>query len=142
MAIFPKEILEFTSQHYLNKVKVRSKVIYLLLTTSFLIALLSLPYVYVDLSIKSRGILAPPSSEVTLFVQNAMLQFRKEGRTMLLIAHRLSTVILADKIAVLEKGKLVEEGTHSELLNKQGHYRAMWQKQIPEGVSFMYNKEQ
>jgi ATP-binding cassette subfamily B protein len=65
-----------------------------------------------------------------------MLQFREQGKTVLLIAHRLSTVILADKIVVLEKGKLVEEGTHLELLNKQGHYRNMWQKQIPEGVSF------
>lgn len=68
------------------------------------------------------------------FVQNAMLHFREQGKTVLLIAHRLSTVVLADKIIILEKGKLIEEGTHSELLERNGHYKAMWQKQLPKGM--------
>ena len=44
------------------------------------------------------------------------------GRTVIVIAHRLSTVKKADKIIVLEKGKVIEQGTHSELLLKQGYY--------------------
>jgi ATP-binding cassette, subfamily C, bacteriocin exporter len=68
------------------------------------------------------------------FVQNTMLNFKDQGKTVLLIAHRLSTVVLADKIIILEKGKLIEEGTHTELLAQNGHYKAMWQKQLPEGM--------
>lgn len=48
----------------------------------------------------------------------------------ILIAHRLSTVIHADTIYVLEKGSLVEQGTHDELLNKNGLYSALWRQQI------------
>lgn len=49
-----------------------------------------------------------------------------------LIAHRLSTVMHADTIYVLEKGRIVESGTHGELLAKQGLYSAMWRQQIGE----------
>ncbi len=52
-----------------------------------------------------------------------------KGRTTLIIAHRLSTVINADNIIVLEKGKIIEQGTHQELLAKQGVYAEMWQRQ-------------
>jgi len=51
------------------------------------------------------------------------------GRSVITIAHRLSTVVDADKIVVLEKGHVVEEGTHAELLAKNGRYAAMWQRQ-------------
>ena len=44
-----------------------------------------------------------------------------------MIAHRLSTVVGANKIIVLEKGKLVEQGTHKELVNANGLYARMWQ---------------
>lgn len=44
------------------------------------------------------------------------------GRTTLLIAHRLSTVTHADRIAFLDKGSVVEQGTHGELLEKRGAY--------------------
>lgn len=44
-----------------------------------------------------------------------------------MIAHRLSTVVGANKIIVLEKGKLVEQGTHKELVNENGLYARMWQ---------------
>lgn len=53
-----------------------------------------------------------------------------EGRTMLIIAHRLSTITHADQILVLHKGKVVERGTHEDLLEKNGHYASMWKKQI------------
>lgn len=52
----------------------------------------------------------------------------------ILIAHRLSTVMHADTIYVLEKGKMTEFGSHTELLNKQGLYSAMWRQQIGERV--------
>jgi ATP-binding cassette subfamily B protein len=49
-----------------------------------------------------------------------------------LIAHRLSTIMHADRIFVLEKGKIIETGTHSELLEDKGLYYAMWRQQIGE----------
>ena len=49
-----------------------------------------------------------------------------------LIAHRLSTVMHADTIHVLEKGKIVESGTHDDLLVQKGLYYAMWRQQIGE----------
>ncbi|MBL1436289.1 MAG: ABC transporter ATP-binding protein/permease [Rhodobacteraceae bacterium] len=51
------------------------------------------------------------------------------GRSVITIAHRLSTVVHADKIVVLEKGHVVEQGTHADLLAKNGRYAAMWQRQ-------------
>lgn len=51
------------------------------------------------------------------------------GRTTITIAHRLSTITNSDQIVVLHKGKIVERGTHSELLMQGGSYHAMWQKQ-------------
>ncbi len=50
----------------------------------------------------------------------------------LMIAHRLSTIMHADRIYVLEKGKIIEEGTHDILLRKKGLYYAMWRQQIGE----------
>ena len=50
----------------------------------------------------------------------------------ILIAHRLSTVMHADRIYVLERGRIVEFGQHSELLNKKGLYYAMWRQQVGE----------
>jgi len=52
-----------------------------------------------------------------------------EGRSVITIAHRLSTVVHADRIIVLEKGHVTEEGTHDELLAKQGRYASMWARQ-------------
>ncbi|PSN59064.1 hypothetical protein BS50DRAFT_614714 [Corynespora cassiicola Philippines] len=53
-----------------------------------------------------------------------------QGRTMLIIAHRLTTLFNADQILVLHRGKVTERGTHEELFEKNGHYAAMWKKQI------------
>jgi ATP-binding cassette subfamily B protein len=52
-----------------------------------------------------------------------------KGVTTLIIAHRLQTITNCDKIIVLENGKVAEEGTHQELLSKNGIYRGMWEKQ-------------
>ncbi len=51
------------------------------------------------------------------------------GRTTVVIAHRLSTVVNADEILVLDKGMIVERGTHDELLERRGIYSAMWNQQ-------------
>lgn len=53
-------------------------------------------------------------------------------RTVITIAHRLSTVVDADRIVVLEDGVIVEEGRHEELLARGGRYAAMWQRQVSE----------
>lgn len=65
------------------------------------------------------------------YVQAAVNHLRKQNKTVILIAHRLSTVIMADKICVLEKGSLKEEGTHDELLETKGQYYQLWQNQFP-----------
>ena len=54
------------------------------------------------------------------------------GRTVITIAHRLSTVADADRIVVLEHGRIVEEGRHEDLLARGGRYAAMWQRQSAE----------
>ncbi len=56
------------------------------------------------------------------FKVQAALDNLQQGRTTLVIAHRLSTIENADRIIVLDKGKIVEEGTHQELIQKQRHY--------------------
>lgn len=55
----------------------------------------------------------------------------KEHMTVL-IAHRLSTIMHADRIYVLEKGSIIEHGSHQELINQQGLYAAMWRQQVGE----------
>jgi len=70
-------------------------------------------------------------SESEYFVQEAINQMKAEGKTVIVIAHRLSTVVNADKIAVLENGKLIEEGSHTQLWEAKGKYYQMWQKQLP-----------
>jgi ATP-binding cassette subfamily B protein len=52
-----------------------------------------------------------------------------EGRTTMVIAHRLSTVVNADEIIVLEKGRIAERGSHAELIDKGGLYATMWARQ-------------
>ena len=49
-----------------------------------------------------------------------------KNKTTLMIAHRLSTVVNADKILVIDKGRIVEEGKHSDLINMNGHYKKLW----------------
>jgi ATP-binding cassette, subfamily C, bacteriocin exporter len=56
----------------------------------------------------------------------------KQEKTILIIAHRLSTVLLADHIVVLNKGKILEQGSHKKLYAKKGAYYSLWQNQLPD----------
>ena len=53
-----------------------------------------------------------------------------EGRTTLVIAHRLATILHADKIIVMERGRIVDEGTHAELLERDGLYASLYRLQF------------
>lgn len=61
-------------------------------------------------------------------IQTALDNAAKD-RTTLVIAHRLSTIVNADKIIVMEDGKIAEQGTHAQLLEKKGLYAALWEQQ-------------
>lgn len=67
-------------------------------------------------------------------VQNALENLMK-GRTTIIIAHRLSTIINADRIIVLEKGTIVQEGTHTQLMEQEGPYKRLYTLQFKEGRS-------
>jgi ATP-binding cassette subfamily B protein len=67
--------------------------------------------------------------EVTQTIRNIS---SKKDQITVLIAHRLSTIMHADKIFVLEQGKIIEQGKHQDLLNEKGLYYAMWRQQIGE----------
>ena len=67
------------------------------------------------------------------FVQQTIQTLRSQHKTIIIIAHRLSTIKNADKILVLANGKLVQEGTHQQLLYQGGVYNRLWMEQF-EGV--------
>jgi ATP-binding cassette subfamily B protein len=68
------------------------------------------------------------------YVKNLIQDLIAEGKTILVIAHRLSTVIDADKIVIIENGKLIEEGDHNSLYVPGTYYYNMWEKQLPKGI--------
>ncbi len=72
-------------------------------------------------------------SHTEQILQNA-LQKISEGRTTIVIAHRLSTIVNSDKILLLENGKVLEEGSHSKLMNENGKYAQMYDTQISDKV--------
>lgn len=67
-------------------------------------------------------------SESEVLIQDALWKLM-EGRTAIVIAHRLSTIQKMDRIIVLDNGKIVEEGTHKELIRKDGTYASLWSHQ-------------
>ena len=73
-------------------------------------------------------------SEAEKKVQDA-IDLLMKNRTVFVIAHRLSTVVNSDKIVVLKGGSIVEEGTHNELLQKNGEYRRLYDMQFRENSS-------
>ena len=70
-------------------------------------------------------------AESERLVQKA-LENLMQNRTSVVIAHRLSTVRKADKIVVMEKGEIIETGTHQELLDKKGVYKRLYELQFLE----------
>ncbi|MFN4298960.1 MAG: ABC transporter ATP-binding protein [Thermaurantimonas sp.] len=68
-------------------------------------------------------------SQTEQMVQKAIEHITR-GRTSIIIAHRLSTILHADKILVLKKGKIIEEGTHQELLKNKGYYSKLFEIQF------------
>jgi ATP-binding cassette, subfamily B, bacterial len=62
------------------------------------------------------------------------LQHFFEGRTVVIVAHRLSTVRNADNIIVLDKGRIIEQGTHYELTSQKGEYYKLVKNQLELGV--------
>jgi ATP-binding cassette subfamily B protein len=70
-------------------------------------------------------------SESEQVVQAVIHQLVAEGKTVVLIAHRLSTVIEAHQIVVLREGQITEQGNHTELYAQKGYYHQMWQRQMP-----------
>jgi ATP-binding cassette subfamily B multidrug efflux pump len=67
-------------------------------------------------------------SEVEAAIQSS-LGTLMEGKTVIAIAHRLSTIARMDRLVVLDQGRIIEQGTHAELLRKGGHYAALWARQ-------------
>ncbi|MBV8850692.1 MAG: ABC transporter ATP-binding protein [Methylobacteriaceae bacterium] len=67
-------------------------------------------------------------SEIEAVIQDALATLI-EGKTVIAIAHRLSTIAALDRLIVLEQGRIVEEGTHADLLKRNGVYARMWRRQ-------------
>ena len=67
-------------------------------------------------------------SEVEAAIQES-LSTLMTGKTVIAIAHRLSTIARMDRLVVLDRGRIVEQGTHDALLRANGRYAALWRRQ-------------
>lgn len=65
------------------------------------------------------------------YVQQAIQYLKGQNKTIIIIAHRLSTVMNADEIIVLNEGKVIETGSHQDLINKKEQYYNLWKQQFP-----------
>jgi ABC-type multidrug transport system fused ATPase/permease subunit len=63
------------------------------------------------------------------FIQESFEKL-SENRTTIVIAHRLSTIQKMDRIIVMDNGNIIEDGSHAELIKKDGHYAELWNSQI------------
>ena len=72
-------------------------------------------------------------TETEKLIQNGLTAIF-EGRISFVIAHRLSTIRTADRIIVIEKGKILESGTHAELLARKDHYYSLYTQQFGQDV--------
>ena len=60
------------------------------------------------------------------------LEKETQHKTTLIVSHRVSAARNADKIIVLEQGEIIQEGTHNQLLNQEGYYKELYEKQLSE----------
>jgi ABC-type bacteriocin transporter len=74
-------------------------------------------------------------SESEYAIQQALMTLRTKGLTTVVVAHRLSTIASADQILVMDSGRIIEQGTHMELLKMEGKYYSLWMRQMPLGTT-------
>jgi ATP-binding cassette, subfamily C, bacteriocin exporter len=75
-------------------------------------------------------------SQAELYIRQTIDRLKNRGKTIILISHRLGSVIHANKIIVLQNGQVTEEGNHAQLWERKGEYYSMWQKQLPVKAHF------
>ena len=86
-------------------------------------------------ALKNREFLDRPRANIDTETESLITQALEklmEGRTTIMVAHRLSTIQHADKIIVMHKGEIRESGTHQELLQRKGMYRKLYDLQLVE----------
>ena len=84
-------------------------------------------------------ILDEPGSSLDYFAEESMidllLQLKQEGKTIILVTHRLSSIENCDSVFLLNNGKICESGNHKELLFRKGHYYELWKRQFREVIT-------
>jgi ATP-binding cassette subfamily B multidrug efflux pump len=74
-------------------------------------------------------------SEVEAAIQENLYSLM-EGKTVIAVAHRLSTIAAMDRLVVMDNGRIVEEGSHEVLLRRRGIYASLWQRQSGGFIAF------
>lgn len=81
-------------------------------------------------------------SKAEKYVQNTIVNLKEKGRTVILISHRLSSLVEADSVFYLERGRVVEHGRHGQLIKQNGPYQKLWEKQFPMAFFDPFNSKQ